>query len=105
MMSFDMVIKGPVANAGSIFILSSNKGTIVPKMLANITTAKRLSETAVVITRSPNMKKLYTNTTKLMMLALIIDTMLSADTASDAQQMSLHQAGAPGHCPSRSNPL
>ena len=34
-----MVINGPVANAGSIFILSSSKGTNVPNMLANSTTA------------------------------------------------------------------
>ena len=34
MMSLDMVINGPVANAGSTFILSSSKGTSVPNILA-----------------------------------------------------------------------
>ena len=53
-----MVINGPVANAGSIFILSSSKGTNVPNMLANSTTANRLRETEAVMARSPSMKKL-----------------------------------------------
>ena len=53
-----MVINGPVANAGSIFILSNNKGTTVPKMLANMTTVKRLRDTDIVIALSPNIKKL-----------------------------------------------
>ena len=37
-----MVINGPVAKAGSIFILSKVMGTSVPNILANITTANRL---------------------------------------------------------------
>ena len=70
-------MNGPVASAGSIFILSRSNGTSVPKMLANMTTTNRLKETEAVIARSPSMKKLYTNTTRLMMLALIIETTLS----------------------------
>ena len=44
-MSFVMEINGPVAIAGSIFSFSRVKGTMVPKMEANITTAKRLADT------------------------------------------------------------
>ena len=45
MMSLVMEMKGPVAMAGSILSFSSVMGTRVPKMEANITTAKRLMET------------------------------------------------------------
>ncbi len=72
-----MVINGPVANAGSIFRRSSVIGTSVPKILANITTANKLRETEAVIPLSPSIKKLYTNTTRLMMLALINETIPS----------------------------
>lgn len=44
-----MVINGPVAKAGSIFILSKVMGTNVPNILANITTANRLKDTEAVI--------------------------------------------------------
>ena len=53
-----MVINGPVAKAGSIFILSKVMGTNEPNILANITTANRLKDTEAVIPRSPSMKKL-----------------------------------------------
>ena len=72
-----MVINGPVANAGSIFRRSSVIGTSVPKILANITTANKLRETEAVIPLSPSIKKLYMNTTRLMMLALINETIPS----------------------------
>ena len=39
--SFTVVIKGPVASAGSILYLSSTKGTKVPKSAAKIITAIR----------------------------------------------------------------
>ena len=45
MMSLVMDINGPVAMAGSIFSFSNVIGTKVPKMEANITTAKRLNDT------------------------------------------------------------
>lgn len=39
-MSFDNVINGPVARAGSIFNLFNNNGKAVPKIEANIITTK-----------------------------------------------------------------
>ena len=45
MMSLVMEINGPVAMAGSTFSFSKVIGTKVPKMEANITTAKREIET------------------------------------------------------------
>ena len=48
MMSFTVVINGPVANAGSIFNLSSSKGTNVPKDEAKMITAKRAELTVSV---------------------------------------------------------
>ena len=44
-MSLVMEINGPVAMAGSTFSFSKVMGTSVPKMEANMTTAKRLMET------------------------------------------------------------
>ena len=40
-MSFNVVIKGPVARAGSIFNFSSTKGIIVPKRDAHTTTISK----------------------------------------------------------------
>ena len=48
MISLVMAIKGPVAMAGSILSFSNVIGTSVPKMEANITTAKRLIDTEYV---------------------------------------------------------
>lgn len=56
MMSFVIVINGPVANAGSIFNRSKVNGTKVPNIEANITTAKRDNDTDVVITSLPIIK-------------------------------------------------
>ena len=47
MMSLVKVIKGPVAKAGSMFILFNNKGNAVPKMEAKRVTTNR--ETATVM--------------------------------------------------------
>ncbi len=44
-MSLVIEINGPVAMAGSTFNFSNVMGTNVPKIEANITTAKRLMET------------------------------------------------------------
>ena len=44
-MSFVIDMNGPVAIAGSIFSFSSVIGTNVPKIDANMTTAKRLIDT------------------------------------------------------------
>lgn len=44
-MSFVIDMNGPVAIAGSIFSFSNVIGTNVPKMDANMTTAKRLIDT------------------------------------------------------------
>ena len=44
-----MVIKGPVAMAGSILNRSRVKGTRVPKMEAKITTANKESDTDTVV--------------------------------------------------------
>ena len=46
-MSLVMEINGPVAMAGSTFNFSKVMGTSVPKMEANMTTAKRLMETGI----------------------------------------------------------
>ena len=48
--SLVMEINGPVASAGSIFSFSSVSGTNVPNTEANITTANKLSATAIVVT-------------------------------------------------------
>ena len=48
-MSLVMVIKGPVAMAGSILNRSRVKGTRVPKMEAKITTANKESDTDTVV--------------------------------------------------------
>ena len=48
-MSLVMVINGPVAIAGSIFNRSSINGTNVPKIAANITTAKSDTDTDTVV--------------------------------------------------------
>ena len=48
-MSLVIVMKGPVANAGSTFNLFKVIGTNVPKILAKMTTANRLNETEAVI--------------------------------------------------------
>ena len=58
MISFVIVINGPVAKAGSTFNRLRVIGTNVPKILANITTANKLNETEAVIALSPNIKKL-----------------------------------------------
>ena len=59
MMSLVIEMKGPVAIAGSIFILSNVKGTRVPNMEANMTTANRLSETEYdTVAVAPNRMKL-----------------------------------------------
>ena len=44
-LSLVMEINGPVAMAGSTFSFSKVMGTSVPKIEANMTTAKRLMET------------------------------------------------------------
>ena len=46
-MSFAVVIKGPVASAGSILRLSRARGTKVPKSAANTITHKRLIPTVM----------------------------------------------------------
>ena len=57
--SLVVVIKGPVAIAGSIFILFSVSGTRVPKMEANIITANKLSDTEyVTVAVAPKQMKL-----------------------------------------------
>lgn len=58
MISFVIVINGPVANAGSIRKRFSVIGTKVPKILAKTTTANKLSDTEAVTTGSPKVKKL-----------------------------------------------
>lgn len=50
MMSLVIVIKGPVAKAGSIFKRSSVNGTNVPNTEANITTENNDNATAIVAT-------------------------------------------------------
>ena len=52
-MSLVMVIKGPVAMAGSILNRSRVKGTRVPKMEAKITTANKESDTDTVVEEKP----------------------------------------------------
>ena len=49
-MSFVIDINGPVASAGSILNRSSVRGTKVPKIDANITTANNDNDTAIVVT-------------------------------------------------------
>ena len=46
MISFVIVINGPVAIAGSILTFSNSNGTKVPKIAANMITAKSESDTA-----------------------------------------------------------
>ena len=53
-----VVINGPVASAGSIFILFSNKGITVPKKEAKMITINRAIETVKVRFRFPDVKKL-----------------------------------------------
>ena len=48
-----MVMNGPVAMAGSMLNFSNVMGTMVPKMEANITTAKSDSETETVMSELP----------------------------------------------------
>ena len=60
MMSFIIWIKGPVAIAGSIFILSSVIGTKFPDKEAKITTQNRLIETEYeTVSIAPKRMKLY----------------------------------------------
>ena len=56
-MSLVIVMNGPVAIAGSTFIFSNVSGTNVPKIAANITTAKREMDTDTVVCRSGLKKK------------------------------------------------
>ena len=58
-MSFVIEMNGPVANAGSIFNFSSVSGTKVPNTDAKMTTANRLTATAMVVTcDAPKRKQL-----------------------------------------------
>ena len=50
MMSLVMLMKGPVASAGSILSFSSVRGTKVPNTEAKITTQKSDTYTAMVVT-------------------------------------------------------
>ena len=56
MISLVIVIKGPVAKAGSILNFSNVKGTIVPKIEANNTTVSNDNDTAAVIIFLPIVK-------------------------------------------------
>lgn len=76
-MSFVMVIKGPVAIAGSILNFSRVSGTIVPNIEANITTTKRDIDTEYVTVLFPNINQLYIKTSNEIMLALINATAAS----------------------------
>ena len=87
MMSFVMVIKGPVAIAGSILNFSSVSGTIVPKIEANITTTKREIETEYVTVLFPNIIQLYIKTSKEIILALIKATAASFITCTHSLLM------------------
>ena len=57
MISFVMLMKGPVASAGSIFSFSSVKGTNVPNTDANMTTANSDIDTAIVVGLSGSRRK------------------------------------------------
>ena len=57
-MSLSVVIKGPVATAGSIFILSSSNGRNVPNNDANITTENMAEATVNVSAWCEPIKKL-----------------------------------------------
>ena len=58
MMSFMVVIKGPVARAGSIFNLFRSNGIMVPNSAAKIITTKREELTVNVSARLSLIKKL-----------------------------------------------
>ena len=56
-MSFVRVIKGPVARAGSILNLLSNKGNAVPNMEANMITMNRDNVTVIGMARDVRLKQ------------------------------------------------
>ena len=73
-MSLVVVIKGPVAMAGSILNFSNVIGTNVPNIEANITTANSDMLTATVISASVPISILNANVNNAIILALINDT-------------------------------
>ena len=64
MMSLVRVINGPVANAGSMFILFSNNGNAVPKIEANRMTVNRDMVTVIGMARLSILKQRHS--TKIM---------------------------------------
>ena len=73
-MSLVVVIKGPVAMAGSILNLSNVIGTNVPNIEANITTANNDRLTDIVILPGVPINILKPNVINAIILALINDT-------------------------------
>ena len=78
--SLVIVIKGPVARAGSILSFSRVRGTIVPNIEANNTTASSDNDTAAVMALLSKKNRLYTNTSMEIIVALIVATPLSLNT-------------------------